>query len=182
MSELRESIQKLYLAHREFKEAWKIYLTGKSPNKSLTTANAARNKFATARSFLFDIYLNPLAGRFLAEPNDAVLDEVTEFLSIDVPAFGCGYYKEWFLTKLKSVSLNTEQQNKLRQIALDQCRSSHYRRELKEWNRLMIKLADESFVEDLKKLSDSSKEEISRKSKSMLDKILRHRKDLSSAE
>jgi hypothetical protein len=107
------------------------------------------------------------------------IDSVIDFLEIDIPAFRCGYEKEWYLNKLKSLSLNKDQQDRLKTIALDLVSKSHYRREFQDWCRLMIVHADQPFFARLQELSASDEHWVQQKAKRMLETITNNRRDLS---
>jgi hypothetical protein len=138
---------------------------------------AARKRFYVAFDLLFSAHLTPLRVAFLQDPLTAV-DSVIDFLEIDIPVFRCGYEKEWYLTKLKSVSLIPEQRDRLKSSALNLLRNPHYRRERRDWARLMIIIADETFVEDLRTLSYSPDHFVQQNSRRMLKTILANRRDL----
>ncbi|HMB27272.1 MAG TPA: hypothetical protein VKS99_04165, partial [Blastocatellia bacterium] len=104
--------------------------------------------------------------------DEQALDEVIDFLATDVPAFRCGYLKAKWLRRLKSTSLTQSQQQRLRRAALSLRADSHYRREIAEWNRLMIKLADKETVIALFGLMERANSFIKSKARHMLYGIL----------
>lgn len=175
MNNFRELFEKAYLAHTEFKKAWKVYepycMTTIEPKK----VTEARNKFDKAIDVLYDSL--PLENLFLAGDSEAI-DSVLDFVEIDIPAFRCGYAKEWYFRKLKYLPLNETQKARLRQLAYKLCRSPNYRREFAYIARLMIKLADKPLIRELQKLSKSPDELVQKKAEHMLNVILHHRKDL----
>lgn len=188
MSSYRELMRDLHEANREFKDEWndwwnkKIKPTEKKKLKKLKgrepeSVTVARDKFYVALNRLYEMQLAPLAIAFRENPSSSA-DDVIEFLAVDITAHRCGYAKEWFLTKLKSVELTSSQKLKLQQIALNLCESYYFRREINYWSRLMIKLADKDFVNKLNALSNSSNRYAQIKAKWLIDKILHHRKDL----
>jgi len=191
MSDYRQMMHELYEAHQNFKKEWddwrnaKIKPTEKKKfkkSRGLEAENVsiARDKFLDALNRLFDTKLAPLEIKSNETPLKAV-DEIIEFLSVDIPCHRCGYVKETFLTKLKSVFLTFEQQKQLQQIALDLCRNPRYRREFGDWARLMVKIADQLFIGEMNKLSENSDEKIRATSKWMKNKIAANRKDLQAA-
>jgi hypothetical protein len=121
--------------------------------------------------------LRPLADSFLAG-DPAAVDEVLNFLEVDVPAFRTGYSKEWYYRKLKALKLNANQIARLREIAIKRCSSLEYRREDSELRRLMIRLADLSFLRRIAELPDRSNPYVRRKKSIMLEVVLHGRKDL----
>ena len=187
MSDYRHLMENLYLAHQSFHRHWNEWQNGSLPQKvkkqlkghEPESVTVARNKMLDALNLLFNTKLAPLEIKFRENPESAV-DEIIEFLSIDIPAFRCGYAKEQFLKRLKSVPLKSFQQQKLREIALDLLSRPHYRREIGAWSRLMIALADQSFIEELENLSESSDEMIRQRAKRVRDKIFQHRTNLAS--
>jgi hypothetical protein len=130
---------------------------------------------------LFVGHLDPLRRDFEANPLRAV-DDVIHFLEIDIPAYRCGYEKEWYLGKLKSVSLTSEPQSRLKGIALDLVSKPHYRRESRDWSRLMIVVADEPFVASLQTLSNSPEHFVQQNARRMLKTVLENRPDLRADE
>ena len=173
---LRELMQNLYDAHREFKKAFQDSIAnwkGKEPLE----VSSSRDKFWDALILLFGEIIEPLHDAFLAD-KITVLDDVIDFLAIDIPAFRCGYEKEWYLRRLKSLPLSEAQKARLKTIALDLSRKPDYRREFYDWAKLMIVLADKPFVDELETLLESSDEFVQKKVKRMLTVILENRKDL----
>lgn len=197
--QIRDLMQRIYTAHQEFATAWEAskaanfnngqpYDIAKLNQKEIDTMLEANHRayvdarpqeetlYALLREF-FDNHLNPLMPAF--EVGDSLaIDGILDFVEIDIPAFKLGYEKEYIYGKLKHLSLNESQSNRLRQVAFNLCSRPHYRREINELGRLMIRLADEQFVEELRNLSGSSNEYVQKKAKRMLDVILQGRKDL----
>jgi len=138
---------------------------------------AAREQFYVAFDLLFSAHLTPLRITFLHDPPSAV-DSVIDFLEIDIPVIRCAYEKEWYLTKLKSVSVTPEQRDRLKSTALNLLRNPHYRRERRDWARLVIIIADEKFIEGLRTLSNSPEHFVQQNSRRMLNTILANRRDL----
>ncbi|HEX8747461.1 MAG TPA: hypothetical protein VF717_09690 [Pyrinomonadaceae bacterium] len=170
-------MEQLYLAHKEFQKEWaawrRVGLTGNEP----IAVTSSRNRFWAAFQFLFETRLRPLRQSFSSgEPH--AIDEVLDFLEIDIPAFRCGYEKEWYFRHLKSAKLDEKHRLRLSRLALLSCSSQNYRREFWDLAKLMIKLADVNFVEELQTLSESSSEFERKKSSRMLRVILENRKDL----
>jgi hypothetical protein len=174
---LRELMQNLHTAHQEFKKAWvaweRVGLSGKEPKEVSLT----RNKLLEALNLLYSTKLDPLRNNFLRNGVYAV-EDVIDFLSIDIPAFRCGYEKEWYLRRLKSVSLSVAQQERLKTIALDLAGKPDYRREFSDWAKLMVLIADKTFIEELEGLLESPDEYVQKKARRMLNIIFENRKDL----
>jgi hypothetical protein len=103
---------------------------------------------------------------------------IIDFLEVDVPAFRCGYAKEQHLRKLKTIPLTDEHRARLREYAVGLCRTPHHRREITEAGRLMISVANLSFVNELRALSRTENEWVKRKTAKMLRVVLNGRKDL----
>jgi hypothetical protein len=113
----------------------------------------------------------------MADP-DGAADSVIDFLEIDIPAFRCGYVKEKFLRKLKSVALAEHQQTRLKKVALSLVAQGHYRRELSGWSRLMIVMADEEFIRSLQDVIKSLDAGQARGAERMLRVLIENRPDL----
>ena len=173
----RELMQNLYVAHQDFKNAWAMQHRSKLKNKKPSEVDLARNKFLDAMNLLFQTKLDPLRQAFLTD-NISAVDAVIDFLAVDIPAFRCGYEKEWYLRRLKSLPLNETQKSRLKTIALDLSSKPDYRREFSDWAKLMIMLADENFIAELQTLLESSDEFMRKKVERMLTVILENRKDL----
>jgi hypothetical protein len=176
MNRFRELVERLYVAHTEFQKAWKAYSPYCMTTCEPQEVTDARNKFYAALNGLFD-KLQPLEQPFLAGDPKAI-DTVLEFAEVDIPAFRCGYAKQWFFRKLKSLPLNKTQEARLRQLAYNLCRGHNYGREIADMTRLMIRLADQSLIQELQRLSEGSDERARQKSRRMLDVVLHHREDL----
>jgi hypothetical protein len=126
---------------------------------------------------LFHKHLVPLHQAFIDGDRQAI-GAILDFLEIDVPAFRCGYAKEWYLRKMKALSLNESHAARLRQYALRLCAMPLHRREIAELGRLMIKAADKSFIEELRVLISTGGDRTRKKSSKMLAVVLNGRKDL----
>lgn len=128
-----------------------------------------------ALSILFDAL--PFEGFRKGEPE--AIDHMLDFLEVDVPAFRCGYAKQWCYRWLKSLRIDPNQAQRLRQLTLAVCQCSGQRQELRDLARLMIKLADEPFVRALRDLAEKHKNEYTRqKAKRVLQVVLNGRPDL----
>ena len=177
---LRKLMQDVYESHINFhKELAKGSRWGSNGNERSEIV-VARERFHASLDLLFRAYLIPLRTSFRQDALSSV-DKVIGFLQIDIPAFRCGYEKEWYLTKLKSVPLTLEQSNRLKKSALDLVSNSHYRRELRDWARLMTILADEPFVASLRTISNSTDHFIQQNARRMLKTVLNNRGDLTAA-
>ena len=170
-------MQNLYDAHQSFHKAWAKGQTASWKGKEPIEVSSSRDKFWDALNFLFQVKLDPLRHDFLTD-SVAAVDDVIDFLAVDIPAFRCGYEKEWYLRRLKSLPLNEAQNQRLKTIALDLCRKPDYRREFSDWAKLMIVLANETFVDELQSLLESSDEFVRKKAERMMSVILQNRKDL----
>lgn len=170
-------MQQLYGASQAFHKEWDAWSAAGLKGNEPPAVSQTRNKFWAALTLLFETRLRPLRQRFLAD-NLQVIDEVLDFLEVDIPAFRCGYEKEWYLYRLKFLHLNKEQQQRLLQIAYNLCRGSGYRRELAYVGRLVAKFVDMTFIRELQILTRSSNEYVRIKSERMLQMILNRRPDL----
>lgn len=168
-------VNSLYSANRNFRETLKKFGQGfrKTEPKEITTA---RNIFWKAFEDLFN-ELGKYEKDFLAGDSDAI-DSIINFLEIDIPAFRSGYAKEKYFRKLKSLSLNENQKERLRNTAFNLCSSDSCRREFRDLVRLMIKIADPDFIGSLKTLEKTSNDIVKFKVKIMSETILQNREDL----
>ncbi len=168
-------VKSLYSADRNFKETLKKFGHGfrKTEPKEITEA---RNIFRKAFENLFN-ELEKYEKDFLAGDSEAI-DSIINFLEIDIPAFRCGYAKEKYFRKLKSLSLNENQKERIYNLAYNLCQSDSYRREFRDLVRLMIKIADADFIQKLKTLEEKSDDIVKFKIKIMSETILQNREDL----
>lgn len=157
----RVLMEKSLLAHECFHETW-----AKDPNKESNEVCEARNKFLRANDELWNKLLEPLQQKFNANSSLAI-DEVIDFLEVDIPAYRCGYLKEHFLERLKANDLTNTQKERLQNIVLQLCEKNTVRREFRRWVNLMRQVTDEGFVNRLQKLQSTSNE--NRATKLMLD-------------
>jgi hypothetical protein len=110
--------------------------------------------------------------------NPQAIDAMLDFLEVDVPAFRCGYFKEWCYRRLKGLPLTPEQEQRLRQLAVDLSQARGYRREIIELTRLMIKLADKPLMVRLHQLVTMRNKHIQKRARRMLTIIEHNRIDL----
>lgn len=180
----QELMRETYSAHKNFKDEWSDWSNGKLKKDKKSKGNVepesvtkARNEFFRKLDVLYSLKIEPLEKKFRDDPHSATA-ELIEFLSVDIPAFRCGYAKEVFLQWLKNVELTTGEIKQFQQVALKMCETNNVRREFRRWCRLMIKLADEDFVLKLKSFVKSDELFTQLKAKWMLELIEKHRTDL----
>lgn len=168
-------VKSLYLAQQNFKETWNKFGVSfkKAEPKEIIEA---RNIFNKASEDLFK-ELKKYEKDFLVG-NSQAIDSIINFLEIDIPAFRCGYAKEKYFRKLKSLSLNENQKERLRNLAYNLCLSDNYRREFRDLVRLMIKIADANFIQRLKQLNEKSDDIVKFKVKIMSEMVSQNREDL----
>jgi hypothetical protein len=128
---------------------------------------------------LFEQYVEP-DHEALARAEPQAVDRVIDFLETDVPAFRCGYAKEEYLKRLRSMPLDAPQRRRLMGYTLDVCRNPLHRREIKWAGRLMIRIPDQPFIDQLRGLSQDDNRRVAAKSGRMLGVVLNNRKDLHS--
>jgi hypothetical protein len=126
---------------------------------------------------LFERYVEP-DGQALARGEPQAVDRVIDFLETDVPAFRCGYAKEEYIKRLRSMPLDARQRQRLMGYTLDLCRNPLHRREIKWAGRLMIRLAGQPFIDQLRGLTQDGNRRVAAKSGRMLEVVLHSRKDL----
>lgn len=174
---LRSLMQELYDAHREFRAKWDKWWNGGGKQPEPETVKNTRDRFWAALNRLFGERLEPLYSAFASDPVGAA-DAVIDFLEIDIPAFRCGYVKEKFLRRLKSITLTDSQQARLKRAALGLVSNGAFRREFGDWSRLMIVLADDEFVAALRDFTESIEAGTARGAERMLKVVLENRPDL----
>lgn len=171
-SSLRHLMQSAHDADCAFKKALATIANKEDPR-----VKDARATFFEMHNQLWNRKLDPLQQRFSEDPRGTV-DGVIDFLEIDIPAFRCGYLKEHFLQKLKAVELDATQKWRLKQATIDLCARMNFRRELRYWSRLMIKLADIDFIAELQEIARHSAGRKFNAAQHVLDTVLENRKDL----
>lgn len=178
MSRFQTLMHETYLAHKNFKDKlrkWEI--NDKNLRSEPKLVAVARNVFFQQLDLLYSLKIEPLERKFKETPSSTI-DELIEFLSIDIAAHRCGYAKEVFLQWLKKYEFSTEEIEKFQQLALKVCEMNSFRREFRRWCRLMIKIADADFILRLRRLLKSDNHYAQIKSKWMIEMIQRHRADL----
>ena len=174
----RELLERIREAHRKHTEAYKAARSKFGTNRKAHEATTKElEAFWAELKYFYQGVLQPLRKPFLANQVTAV-NEVLDFLAVDVPAFRSGYTKEWYYRKLKAMQLSAAQIERIKLIALSRCASPEHRREDSELRRVMIRLADEEFLERLRQLPPSPNPRVGRKKALMLEVILHGRKDL----
>jgi hypothetical protein len=176
--EYRRLMEQIREAHRRHAEVWNA--TYSQTKEAGSAYDAARQEEKILHGFLttfFCEHLGPLMEPFQAGEPKAI-DAVIDFLEVDIPAFRCGYAKEGFYRKLKRISLQPRQVERLRKLAIERCASPDYRREDAELRRLMIHLADGPFVVRIAELGRSENMRVRHKCTLMIRVILAGRKDL----
>jgi hypothetical protein len=177
--ELLENIQQAHAAHKKvYAEARSKYGTTR---KAQEQTQQALEAFNDALKALYGQTLLTVRKRVLAGES-SVIDEVLNFIEADVAAFGSGYNKEWYYRKLKRMRISTEQADRLKQIALNRCSNPEHRREDSELRRLMTRIADQDFVDRVRRLPDNGNPYVARKKRLMLEVVLQGRKDLRKAQ
>ena len=124
-----------------------------------------------------DVRITPLINT-LRPGNEHVIDEVLEFLAVDVLAFGCGYAKEKCYRRLKHVELSPSHIGRIKDIALRRCASDEYRRDDAELRRLVAKIADLEFLEKLTAIPAHNGSRVAGHKERMIRAVLDGRKDL----
>jgi hypothetical protein len=194
-SEFSQLMEQIRLAHRVFAKAWAeakaSALRGIPSNNNrhsfeqIWHANGIAYRAARPLSErrdrllekLFVGHIRPLQHEFNAGNPDAV-DAIIDYLEVDVPAFHCGYAKEYFLRKLKTIRLTENHCQRLRDYGHRLCREQAHRREIREAGRLMILLADRNFVEQLQSLATQGDVWQRKKAVKMLRVVQNGRTDL----
>jgi hypothetical protein len=176
----RELMQNVHDAHVLSKEAFREIGSWKSKDeKAFANARKLLDTFKEHSKSL-DVRITPLINA-LRPGNEHVVDEVLEFLAVDVLAFGCGYAKEKCYRRLKHVELSSSDIGRIKDIAFRRCASNEYRREDSELRRLVVKIADLEFLEEIAGISAGDSPRVAEHKKRMIEAILTGRKDLREA-
>ena len=175
-------MEEILRTQRELDLAWKATQTRESGRHCRVKDKIAAEETRRARAFEMQFLQGQLhqAVPFeaLMTGNPKGIDTIIDFLEIDVPAFRCGYAKEYCFRKLKSCPLTDRQVQRRRNLAVTMC-TGPYRQEVRELTRLMIRLADSQFVEELRRLSLQSENSFAvHRALRMLEIILQGRPDL----
>jgi hypothetical protein len=174
---VRALMEKLHAAHQKLQRVRRENQDDSQHSSDATSLAAAQEKLLATYRRLFEDHLAPLDARFRSGEEQAV-DEVIDFLEIDIPALRCGYVKEKWLRQLKTTPLNSAQRQRMSRAALAQCASLQLRREMAAWNRLMIKLVDDEFIVRAIPLLEADYPIVKNKTWRMLHTILNSRHDL----
>ena len=173
----RELMQNVHDAHALSKEAFREIGSWKSKDETaVAKARKLLEEFKEKYRAL-DVRLTPLV-ETIRPGNEFLVDEVLEFLAVDVLAFGCGYAKEKCYRRLKHVELSPSQVGRIKEIALKRCASNEYRRDDAELRRLVAKIADLEFLEKIAAIPAESGSRVAGHKERMIEAVLAGRKDL----
>lgn len=183
MNDYQTLMSTLHNAHQDFQkkcQKWKdsdVYRAQQSPAniQEPLGISLARQQFWEAFNRLFEDKLIPLESRFKINPSSAI-DEIIDFLAVDVPSYHCAKYKDFFLEKLKTTKLTAEQQQHLINVFIKLCKTRSIPREFRKWCELVLSFADLDIVDDLMMLSKSPNNYTKTKSKLMMEMIFKDRK------
>jgi hypothetical protein len=176
----RELMQNVRDAHVLSSKAFREIGSWKSKDEK-AVAKARKLLEAFKEQFrALQIRLTPLT-ESIHPGNECLVDEVLEFLAVDVLAFGCGYAKEKCYRRLKHVELSPSQVGRIKDIALKRCASNEYRREDSELRRLATKIADLEFLEEIAAIPAQDGSRVAGHKDRMIEAVLAGRKDLKDA-
>ena len=177
----RKALERMSEADQARRKAFDAIGSWRSGDKKgVAKASKLLDEFKAESRRLQEQYIGPLEKRFFSGDPSAI-DEVIAVLSIDIPSFGSGYRKEDYYRRLKKPALSTQQVSQIRAIALQRCASGEYRREDRELRKLMVKLADVEFLNQLAGIPSAQGSLVERHRKLMIEVILHGRKDLREA-
>lgn len=186
MNDYQTLMSALHNAHQDFQRKCQKWKDSEHyrPEKVLAvnvqepmSISMARQDFWDAFNRLFDGKLIPLESRFKINPQSAI-DEIIDFLAVDIPAFRCVNYKEFFLEKLKNTKMTNAQEQRLINVFIRLCKTRTMPREFQKWCELVLSFADLDIVDDLMVLSKSSNNYTKTKSKLMMEMIFKDRKEV----
>jgi hypothetical protein len=174
----RELMQNVHDAKLAFDESFREIGSWKNEKDKKAVAKAKK----LLESFkehvrALDVRLTPLI-ETIRPGNEHVIDEVLEFLVVDVLAFRSGYAKEKFYRRLKHVELSPAQIEKIKNIALQRCASKEYRRDDSDLRRLVTKHADLEFLDRVAEIPAAEGSRVEGHKKQMFQTVLAGRKDL----
>jgi len=170
-------MQNVHDAHVLSKEALREIGSWKSKDeKGVAKARKLLDTFKEHSKSL-DVRITPLINA-LRPGNEHVIDEILEFLAVDVLAFGCGYAKEKCYRRLKHVELSPSQAGRIKDIALKRCASNEYRRDDTELRRLIAKIADLEFLEKIAAIPAHDGSRVAGHKERMIRAVFDGRKDL----
>src|SRR6266481_1432474 len=173
----RELMQNVHDAHALSKEAFREIGSWKSKDeKAVAKARKLLEEFNEQYRAL-DVRLTPLVNT-IRSGNEYLVDEVLEFLAVDVLAFRCGYAKGKCYRRLKHVELSPSQVGRIKDIALKRCASNEYRYEDSELRRLATRIADLEFLEKIAAIPAHDGSRVAGHKERMIRAVLDGRKDL----
>lgn len=173
----RELLENVYRAHLDFKKEFHSTKRGRGKNaKGRRKAEAELEEFNKHLGILNHL-LEDLRKRVQSGGTQAI-DDLIEYLAVDIPAFGSGYAKEKFYRQLTGATLTEDQISKLRDIAVARCASTEYRRDDSELRRVMIRLADLNFLNRVAAIPAFPESRIEWHKRRMFQVVLGGRKDL----
>ncbi len=164
-------------AHREFQADWRKYRPSHSASE---TYRLAHDTYYAREKAVADLFQRLAAtdNAFLRGEAEAI-DEVLDFLEIDIPAFRAGYVREWYYRRLKRLPLSEGQTNRIKNLGMALLTQPDYRREWTELARLLIRVADEDLIASLAKLIQSDASQfVQRRARLVLERILNQRHEL----
>lgn len=166
----RDLMEKIDRSHQDFTEVWNRIRSAELRKRNIDDndfrVSGSYEKIWDANGVAYDA-ASPLSDKrdeFLAalfkelpfekflEGKPEAIDSILDFLEIDVRAFRCGYVKQWCFRKLKYLPLNQKQIVRLHEIMLAACQEKGQRGEMRDLVRLMIKIADETLVQELQRV------------------------------
>lgn len=132
---------------------------------------AARMHAQTRNDLMFQLF-EALPFQEMANGDSEAIDHILDFAEIDIPAFRCGYAKEWCYRRLKRMTLTEVQQQRLLNLTLQLCQNSGWRRELSDLAKLVSAFANADFMKKLRLLEKSESKYVRAKALCAISKIL----------
>src|SRR4051812_10740091 len=119
-SRIEDLTAQIFDAHSQFRTTWsaaKAEVVGEAKLGTPEYYAANRHAYSVAtpqmdrvKQLLKELFWGEMAEvdkAFLTGDLEAV-SKVIDFLEVDIPAFRCGYAKEWYLRRLKNLPLSEE--------------------------------------------------------------------------
>ncbi len=179
-------------AHKRHQTVWRETKTAKlaewklgletMPSEKHWEANGfayeAARPHAQTRDALTAQLFEALPFQEMAKGNSEAIDHILDFVEADIPAFRCGYAKEWCYRRLKRVFLTETQQQRLLLLTLRLCQSSGYRREIRDLTTLVTSFAHADFMRQLLELLHAENQHVRSTAYRVVSSVLLQRHDL----
>lgn len=146
-------ISNAYEAHIDFKQKWQQTFP-KYKRKSYEILSKEYDTRLKTLGALF-VELDKVLIPFF-DGDDSMIDEIIDFIEIDIPAYRVGYMKESLYYELKKRELTLSQKERLLHYTLNLLSSPYFRRELGKLLKLIKKFTNDDFTNQLIELKSNT--------------------------